>query len=201
VGCGALRNRPARCLLVTLYPIQCLCSGSMGCGRPGSQCRAFPRRPFPSPLSPKAALPTRRDKRSSLFVLGKPFRPAFSRHHNPLRPICPDLRYRRGRVMMSAPVLGLSTRLECRGRNVGAGHEKAISDATKDERGHVGGSLRSRSGQRVSTTAPIPSATLPSTEAPNPPFRRGSAGNRLRSPRWTPAFLPGLFIRRVLLGT
>ena len=69
--------------------------------------------------------------------------------------------------MMSAPVLGLSTRLECRGRNVGAGHEKAISDATKGERGHVGGSLCARSGQRASTTARISSATLPSTGATN----------------------------------
>jgi hypothetical protein len=69
--------------------------------------------------------------------------------------------------MMSAPVLGLSTRLERRGRNVGAGHEKAISDATKGESGHVGGSLCTRSGQSVSTTARISSATLPRTGAPN----------------------------------
>jgi hypothetical protein len=69
--------------------------------------------------------------------------------------------------MISAPVLGLSTRLECCGRNVGAGHEKAISDATKGERGHLGGSLSTRSGQSVSTTERISSATLPSTGAPN----------------------------------
>jgi hypothetical protein len=69
--------------------------------------------------------------------------------------------------MMSAPVLGVSTRLECRGRNVGAGHAKAISDATKGERNHVGGSLCTRSGQSVSTTARLSSATLPNTDAPD----------------------------------
>ena len=51
--------------------------------------------------------------------------------------------------MIGAPVLGISTRLELRGRNVGTGHEKAVPDATRGERGHVGGSLCTRSGQRA----------------------------------------------------
>src|SRR4051812_40729026 len=112
---------------------------------------AFPRQSIPpSTFAPRAARSTSRDKIISIFVLGKPFRPAFGRHHDPLRPICADLRYGRGRINVSAPVLGLSTRLERRGRNSGGGHEKAVSDATKGEGGHLGRSLCTRSGQSAS---------------------------------------------------